>query len=76
VGKLLPSFFITGRETHVGQSFEGFDSNQLAAELTRLIDMNTDLCDEAEGEVPPPPISLKVRDLKEKYDVQTPFIIN
>jgi arginine utilization protein RocB len=38
--------------------------------------MNTDLCDEAEGEVPPPPISLKVRDLKEKYDVQTPFIIN
>ncbi|QSQ08284.1 Protein RocB [Koleobacter methoxysyntrophicus] len=74
VGKLLPSFFITGRETHVGQSFEGFDSNQLAAELTRLIDMNTGLCDEAEGEVPPPPISLKVRDLKEKYDVQTPFI--
>ncbi len=74
VGKLLPSFFIVGRETHVGQSFEGFDSNQLAAELTRLINMNTELCDEAEGEVPPPPISLKVKDLKEKYDVQTPFI--
>lgn len=74
VGKLLPSFFIVGRETHVGQSFEGFDSNQLTAELTRLINMNTELCDEAEGEVTPPPISLKVRDLKEKYDVQTPFI--
>ncbi|AYO31267.1 M20/M25/M40 family metallo-hydrolase [Biomaibacter acetigenes] len=73
VGKLLPSFFIAGRETHVGQCFEGFDPNLLAAELTRLFDMNTDLCDEVEGEVTLPPVSLKQRDLKELYDVQIPF---
>lgn len=73
VGKILPSFFVAGRETHVGQSFEGFDPNLLTGELTRLIDLNTQLSDGAEGEYPPPPVSLKVRDLKAKYDVQTPF---
>ena len=31
VGKLLPSFFITGSETHVGSCFEGLDPNFIAA---------------------------------------------
>jgi arginine utilization protein RocB len=31
VGKLLPSFFITGAETHVGSAFEGLDPNYIAA---------------------------------------------
>ena len=71
VGKLLPTFFCTGRETHVGQVFGGLDPNLLVAELTRLISLNPDLCDEAHGEVTNPPISLKQSDLKEKYSVQT-----
>lgn len=35
VGKLLPAFFITGSETHVGSCFEGIDPNFIAAHLTR-----------------------------------------
>ncbi len=73
VGKLLPSFFIAGKETHVGQAFEGFDPNLVAAELTSRIDYNTDFCDEMFGEITIPPVSLKQTDLKESYDVQTPF---
>ncbi|MFC4076644.1 M20/M25/M40 family metallo-hydrolase [Salinithrix halophila] len=73
VGKLLPSFFIVGRETHAGQAFEGFDPNLVAAELTRRIDYNPDFCDELYGEVTLPPVSLKQTDLKKKYDVQTPL---
>lgn len=73
VGKLLPSFFIAGKETHVGQAFEGFDPNLVAAELTSRIDYNTDFCDEMFGEVTIPPVSLKQTDLKESYNVQTPF---
>jgi len=72
VGKVLPSFFITGKETHVGQPFEGFDPNLVAAELTRLIDLNPELADEGLGEVAAPPVSLKVADLKDVYTVQTP----
>ncbi|WP_425801191.1 M20/M25/M40 family metallo-hydrolase [Desulfitobacterium sp. Sab5] len=71
VGKLLPSFYITGKETHVGSCFEGFDPNFLAAELTREINYNPELCDSAFGETPAPPVSLKQTDLKPSYTVQT-----
>ncbi|QOR66974.1 M20/M25/M40 family metallo-hydrolase [Cytobacillus suaedae] len=70
-GKLLPSFFITGAETHVGSCFEGLDPNFIAAELTRQIDYNPDLCNEALGEITVPPVSLKQTDLKPSYTVQT-----
>jgi arginine utilization protein RocB len=71
VGKLLPSFFITGAETHVGSAFEGLDPNFIAAELTRQINYNPDLCNEAFGETTVPPVSLKQTDLKPSYTVQT-----
>lgn len=73
IGKLLPSFYVTGKETHVGQAYGGLDPNLLVAELTRNIELNTDLCDESHGEVTVPPISLKQADLKEGYTVQTPL---
>jgi arginine utilization protein RocB len=71
VGKLLPTFYIAGKETHVGQSFEGLDPNHLAAELTRLVNLSMDLCDGAEGEYPSPPVTLRQKDLKTQYSVQT-----
>lgn len=71
VGKLMPSFFVVGKETHVGEAFKGLDPNQLVSELTRRINLNTDLCDTVEGEVTLPPITLKQRDLKPEYSVQT-----
>ncbi|MBH8600969.1 M20/M25/M40 family metallo-hydrolase [Thermoactinomyces sp. CICC 23799] len=72
VGKLLPAFYIVGKETHVGQAFEGFDPNLIASELTARIDYQTNLCDEMFGEITLPPVSLKQTDLKKQYDVQTP----
>lgn len=71
IGKLLPSFFITGAETHVGSCFEGLDPNFIAAELTRQIDYNPELCNESNGEITVPPVSLKQTDLKPSYTVQT-----
>ncbi|PLS18474.1 peptidase M20 [Bacillus sp. M6-12] len=71
VGKLLPSFFITGAETHVGSCFEGLDPNFIAAELTKQINYNPELSNEAFGEITVPPVSLKQTDLKPSYTVQT-----
>ncbi|MEG0254764.1 MAG: M20/M25/M40 family metallo-hydrolase [Vagococcus sp.] len=71
VGKLMPSFFVVGQETHVGESFNGFDPNQMVAELTKKINMNTEYCDIAEGQVTLPPLTLKQRDLKPEYSVQS-----
>lgn len=70
-GKLLPSFFITGTETHVGACFEGLDPNFIAAELTKQLSYNTNLCDVSSGEVPAPPVALKQTDLKPAYSAQT-----
>ena len=70
-GKVLPCFYIRGRETHVGQCFEGFDPTTIAAELTSYINLNTQFCDEYKGEYSLPPVALKLKDLKEWYNVQT-----
>ena len=75
-GKLLPCFFIYGEETHVGEPFNGLDANLLASEVMRRIDLATDLCDIADGEVALPPISLHQRDNKTEYSVQTANTVN
>lgn len=72
-GKVLPSFYIVGKETHVGQCFEGLNPNQIASELIKNIDLNTELCDAYKNEYTLPPSVLKYKDLKKSYNVQTPF---
>ncbi|MFH5836607.1 M20/M25/M40 family metallo-hydrolase [Proteiniclasticum sp. C24MP] len=71
IGKLMPSFYIVGKETHVGDPFGGLDSNEIAAELTRRINLNVELSDDVMGEVTVPPVTLRLRDLKPEYSVQT-----
>lgn len=75
-GKLLPCFYIYGEETHVGEPFNGLDANLLASEVMQKIDLNTELCDIADGEVALPPISLHQRDTKPEYSVQTANAVN
>lgn len=72
VGKLLPSVYLVGRETHAGRPFDGVNPNLLAAEATRRMECAADLADVAEGEASPPPVTLKQADLKDHYDVTTP----
>ena len=71
VGKLLPCFYIKGKSTHVGQCLEGFDASLVAARLVDNINLNTEFCDEYEGEYSLPPAVLKLTDLKDFYNVQT-----
>lgn len=71
VGKLLPCFYIQGKETHVGQCFNGFDASMIAASLLRKIHLNHEFIDHYEGELTYPPSVLKIKDLKPWYNVQT-----
>lgn len=71
VGKLMPSFYVVGKETHVGDPFGGLDSNELAAALVQNINLRVNLSDNYLGEVTVPPITLKLKDLKPEYSVQT-----
>lgn len=71
IGKLMPSFFIVGKETHVGDPFGGLDANELAAKLVLDINLNPELSDFADGELTVPPVTLRLQDLKPEYSVQT-----
>lgn len=70
VGKLMPSFLVVGKETHVGQPYKGLDPNQITSRLITKINKNIAYSDVAEGEVSLPPITLRQRDLKREYSVQ------
>ncbi len=72
VGKLLPGFYIVGKETHVGESLSGLNANLIAGELLSRLEVSTDLCEEVDGEVTMPPTCLKYEDTKKLYNVQTP----
>lgn len=79
VGKLLPSFYILGVRTHVGEIFRGIDASQIAAELVREINLNParmdkwtgSLGDERLTEIAVPPVALRMRDLKPSYNAET-----
>ncbi len=70
-GKILPCFYIRGKETHVGQPFEGLDASALASELLNILNLSTVYADTGQGEMAPPPSVLKLKDLKDFYNVQT-----
>lgn len=70
-GKLLPSFYVHGREAHVGETFSGIDPNLISSGITRRVHNNVGLIEEVPGELTLPPTCLYQRDNKEAYDVQT-----
>lgn len=70
VGKIMPTFYVVGKETHVGESYDGLDPNQIVARLTDEINLNPKYCDVVDGEATLPPVTLKQRDMKTEYSVQ------
>lgn len=72
IGKVLAGFFCKGIETHVGEPFSGLNANLMVSEINRLLELNVSYCEEADGEITPPPANLMQKDLKEAYSVQTP----
>jgi len=72
VGKLLPSVYLIGRETHAGSPFSGVNATLLASELTRRIECNPSFCESIDGFTSAPPTCLKQGDTKSRYDVTTP----
>lgn len=71
IGKLMPSFYIVGSETHAGDPFNGLDPNLISTAIVNEFNYNTKYCDVAEGEGTVPPITLRQQDLKNEYSVQT-----
>ncbi|KIL46820.1 M20/M25/M40 family metallo-hydrolase [Jeotgalibacillus campisalis] len=70
-GKVLPSFYIYGREAHVGDVLTSIDPTLVASEINRKINQNLDLVEELEGEYVLPPACLYFKEDKHSYNVQT-----
>jgi arginine utilization protein RocB len=70
-GKLLPCFYIYGREAHVGETLTSVDPTLISAEINRKINNNMELAENIQGELVLPPACLYQRDNKDFYNVQT-----
>ncbi|MEY8351626.1 M20/M25/M40 family metallo-hydrolase [Bacillus cereus] len=70
-GKLLPCFYIYGREVHVGDTLSGIDPNFIAAQITSRLHNNYKLTEFIPDELVLPPTCLYQRDNKDSYTVQT-----
>lgn len=70
-GKLLPCFYIYGREAHVGETLTSVDPTLISAEINRKINNNMELAENIQGELVLPPACLLQRDNKDFYNVQT-----
>lgn len=71
-GKMLPMIVAKGRLSHSGAPMKGLNAAHIIAEITRNIDLNTDLCTEDLGVATQPPIVQVMRDMKTTYDVSVP----
>lgn len=72
VGKFSPFAFVAGRPTHAGYAYDGVSAHLISAEIMRAMEFNSALCDEAHGEISPPPVCLEAKDVRHGYEVTTP----
>jgi len=73
IGKLLPSIYVRGVESHAGEPSKGIDANLLLARIVSKISMNSDLADTDNDMRSVAPVTLKMCDFKDSYDVRIPF---
>ena len=72
-GKLLPSFYIYGREAHVGDVLTSIDPTVIASKINLEINQNLDYLEDIPGEFTLPPSCLHFKEDKHTYNVQTPL---
>lgn len=72
-GKVMPAFFFVGAPAHAKEPFLSLDPNLLAVEVYRRLQLNPAFSQSRDGELTPPPVCLKMQDLKELYSVSTPL---
>lgn len=71
MGKLRALLWVIGTPTHVGAPFAGVDAALVAAALARELPLAAALADGDALRSGPSAAVLRLRDLKERYDVQT-----
>ena len=73
VGKLMPVIMVQGISSHIGHCFDGFNPLSVLAGIYQQTNGSLDFVDKYKDEATMPPTWLKMRDLKEVYDVSIPL---
>jgi len=71
IGKIMPTAYFYGRETHVGEPFGGLTGQYMASFLTQEMEFNILFQETVYDETTPVPVVLKQIDLKKEYSTQT-----
>lgn len=73
VGKIMPVVMAQGISSHIGHVFNGFNPLDILTGIYKRTNGNLDFSDTYEEEATMPPTWLKLRDLKDVYDVSIPL---
>lgn len=73
VGKLMPVIMVQGISSHIGHCFDGFNPLSVLAGIYQQTNGSLVFVDRYKDEATMPPTWLKMRDLKEVYDVSIPL---
>ncbi|MGH7742786.1 MAG: M20/M25/M40 family metallo-hydrolase, partial [Candidatus Eiseniibacteriota bacterium] len=71
LGKSRIGLWVLGTSAHAGRPFEAVDATQIAAHLVLTATLSPALIERCNELAGPPPVALRMRDLKPRYDVQT-----
>lgn len=72
IGKIMPLYLCVGRESHVGEYYEGLNSTLIASYLNISLDGGRDTIEEYGEQNLQPQCCLRMRDLRNNYAVTLP----
>lgn len=72
VGKIMPFFYVVGKETHVADWTDGLNANLLLSYINILLEVKTKFIDGKDRQFFSPPLCLKQKDLRDAYSVTVP----
>ena len=67
IGKINPFFFCAGKETHVGEYYEGFCAAPVISRINLMLDGNPEYADSLFGKAYPPFGCMRQMDLRREY---------
>lgn len=71
IGKVLIGLLVKGVESHVGQAWEGINSNYILSSICQDIEENVDLIEKVDDQFTSYPVVLKMKSLRDSYNVKT-----
>jgi arginine utilization protein RocB len=72
IGKIMPLYLCVGRESHVGEYYEGLNSTLIASYLDISLEGRKETAETRGSETFPPQACLRMRDLRSRYAVTLP----